>query len=323
MCSIDKYSQHSRAADYSEMSRLEERHQMVMLLVLGSIACYADRSNIAVVLASTSEYSNSEKGLVLSAFFIGYVFTQLPGAWSSKHFGAKATLLVGVSFWTLCDLLTVPAFHNIIFLCISRIGMGLGEGVLFPSLHHLSGKWFPLQERATLVSLVSSGQDMGAIIAVLVAPYIIDTYGWQWVFVIFAIANVVWLFMFGVFCSNTPESSSTITEEELAYITENRIESPPEEINSMHLELILSKPGLAILSAHCTFNYMWYVLLSWIPAYFKEELGLDLKENAFLTALPYICGLVGMTLWGRFSDSLISHRVLSIRSTRRLMNSIG
>lgn len=54
----------------------------VLLCWLANIVCYADRINISVAIISMSEemgWRESEEGYVLSAFFYGYMITQILG----------------------------------------------------------------------------------------------------------------------------------------------------------------------------------------------------------------------------------------------------
>ena len=52
-------------------------------------------------------------------------------------------------------------------------------------------------------------------------------------------------------------------------------------------------------------------------------LGVDIKTNGFLSALPYLCRYVGGLLHGRISDELYERKVLRLVTVRRLFNSIS
>ena len=65
-----------------------------------------------------------------------------------------------------------------------------------------------------------------------------------------------------------------------------------------------------------------YVLLSWLPQYLEEHLGLDLSSNELVAALPYVLGLCGVLVFGRVSDKLIASGMRTL-VVRKLMNSIG
>ena len=69
------------------ISRWPARHTLVGLCFVASFICYIDRVNISVAsIAMAAEFGWSEtiKGLVLSAFFIGYMSTQVLGGWLER-----------------------------------------------------------------------------------------------------------------------------------------------------------------------------------------------------------------------------------------------
>jgi len=69
------------------------------------------------------------QGVVLSAFFYGYVTTQIPGGMMAQKFGGKRLLLFGV-FWTaLLTILTplVTRLGDFPAIVATRILEGIGE----------------------------------------------------------------------------------------------------------------------------------------------------------------------------------------------------
>ena len=54
----------------------------VVLAALSVLICYADRSNISTAIISMADeygWDTSQQGIILSAFFAGYICTQLLG----------------------------------------------------------------------------------------------------------------------------------------------------------------------------------------------------------------------------------------------------
>lgn len=86
--------------------------------------------------------------------------------------------------------------------------------------------------------------------------------------------------------------------------------------------LLTNRHLWVIYMAHTSFNYTWYVLLGWLPTYFHDHLGLDLKDNQLLAATPYMCGYLGLLVAGRVSDHLIAQGVRTLY-VRRWMNAIA
>jgi len=81
----------------------------------------------------------------------------------------------------------------------------------------------------------------------------------------------------------------------------------------------------AIVVAHVGTNYAWYVVLSWMPTFFVQAHGLDLAENTYILATPYIAGFVGLLLAGRVSDACILRgcRVRHVRKAAQLVGAVG
>eukprot|EP00419_Tripos_fusus_P064530 CAMPEP_0172922240 /NCGR_PEP_ID=MMETSP1075-20121228/207442_1 /TAXON_ID=2916 /ORGANISM="Ceratium fusus, Strain PA161109" /LENGTH=126 /DNA_ID=CAMNT_0013782531 /DNA_START=119 /DNA_END=495 /DNA_ORIENTATION=+ len=81
--------------------------------------------------------------------------------------------------WTTFDALTPFAARlGVTWLLLDRIGMGFGEGMLFPTQHALSSYWVPTHERAFLITFMSSGQDVGSVLANAVTPHLAEAGAW-------------------------------------------------------------------------------------------------------------------------------------------------
>lgn len=73
-------------------------------------------------------WNEYEQGIVLGAFFYGYVLTQIPGGRLAERFGAKWLYGVGVLATALLTLLTpLAAKWSIYAFVVLRVLMGLGE----------------------------------------------------------------------------------------------------------------------------------------------------------------------------------------------------
>lgn len=259
---------------------------------------------------------------------------QLVGGYFATKLGAKVVLLTGVVVWTLFDLSTVFVAKCSWCLFFARAGMGLGEGILFPCMHQISGAWYPLQERSRLVALVSSGADLGTITALIVSPAILEASGWQRIFIVFGVLSFIWVAVFLVFGVSNPERDPTISRAEKDFILANRTLDPVSHRRQFQSSatvehevfqwkvLLTSRSAWAIYIAHFCYNYSWYVLLGWIPLYFRQVLHIDLGKNGISAALPYICGYIGALLFGRLGDILVA-RGFRVLHVRQLMNGIG
>ena len=123
---------------------------------LGVVVGYTDRVNISVAAVAMKEqlgWSQTEKGLVLSAFFVGYLLFMFASGWLANRFGGKRVLGISVLAWSLFTLAT-PLAAGLSFgaLLVARIGMGIGEAGLFPASYEMFGRWVPATERSRAVA---------------------------------------------------------------------------------------------------------------------------------------------------------------------------
>jgi MFS family permease len=79
---------------------------------------------------------------------------QLGGALLCRRYGAKLVLTCGAFLWSSFTALT-PVAAKLSFgtLLACRVGMGLSEGVAFPSAFHVLAQFVPCAERGRAVSL--------------------------------------------------------------------------------------------------------------------------------------------------------------------------
>ncbi|HEX7375412.1 MAG TPA: MFS transporter, partial [Steroidobacteraceae bacterium] len=75
------------------------RGVLVAMTFLACVVAYTDRVNISVAAVTMKEqlgWSQTEKGLVLSSFFIGYLLFMLASGWLATRYGGKRVLGVAV-----------------------------------------------------------------------------------------------------------------------------------------------------------------------------------------------------------------------------------
>ena len=177
-----------------------------------------DRVNISVAIipmAPSSVGIRTTQGTVLSAFFVGYLATQVIGGRLADRFGGKVVLGIGVLSWSLFTLLTpFAAFGGFIALLVARIGMGVGEGVTFPSIYALFGRWLPKEESSRAIGVIFSAIPLGSVFALLITPIIVIHWGWQWAFYSFGAVGAVWWWLLALRITADPISTRRFGERE-------------------------------------------------------------------------------------------------------------
>ncbi|KAJ9694899.1 hypothetical protein PVL29_010394 [Vitis rotundifolia] len=304
-----------------------ERFKVVTLLALVMCLCNADRvvMSVAIVpLAAEHGWSNSFLGIVQSSFLWGYVFSSVIGGVLVDRYGGKKVMACGVALWSLATLLTPwAATHSTLSLLAVRAFFGLAEGVALPAMSTLVSRWFPINERASAVGISMAGFHLGNVTGLLVTPIVISSIGISGPFVLFTSLGLLWLTMWGYGATSDPRESHLISQSELRLIQAGKTESSVRNGKFLPLRLLLSKlPTWAIIFANITNNWGYFVLLSWMPVYFKSVFDINLKQAAWFSAAPWGMMAISGYIAGVVSDYLIKAGY-PLTLVRKIMQSIG
>jgi ACS family sodium-dependent inorganic phosphate cotransporter len=304
----------------------QRRHTVVLLCFFATFICYIDRVNISVAIIPMAKqfgWSDTERGFVLSSFFVGYLITQVLGGSLAARLGGKAVLGFGVLWWSLFTLLTpLSAMTSFPVLIAARILMGLGEGVAFPATYHLLGRWVPPEERTRAASFNLSAIPVGTLFAVSTTPIIAVTFGWPAVFYIFGAAGFVWFIFWWFMAADKPE---TLAQPGLPAKSDRSAPDDAEDRAIPWRRILREKPVWAIIVAHFCSNWGLYVLLAWMPSYFSSQLGVNLRSVWIYISLPWIAMFLAGNLAGWLGDRMVSSglSVTLVRKSLQVVGSVG
>ena len=292
---------------------------------LSIVVCYIDRVNISyAILPMAKQYGwdTATQGWVLSAFFMGYLVTQLLGGWWAAHIGGRRLLAFGVLWWSLFTILTpLAASFSLGALIAARIGMGFGEGVAFPAIYQLFGRWIPLHERARAAALNGSGIPLGTVAATILTPWLASGFGWPVVFYAFGAVGIFWYAFWQLTSSERVEDAPGIHASEVAYIRAHTVAAIAKPVVPWG-RILRSVPVWALVFNHFCANWGFYVILSWLPRYFADVHGLDLKGAGYASLLPWVVMFAMANVGAQLADGLLK-RGRSVTFVRKLMQSVG
>lgn len=305
---------------------LPKRYSLIFLSFLGVFICYIDRVNISVAIIPMAKdlgWDFKTQGMVLSSFFVGYMLFQIIGGRLADKFGGKIVLGIGVLLWSLFTILTPPAaFLGMGILIATRIAMGMGEAVTFPSIYTLYARWVPLRERSRAIGFTNSGIPLGTVFALVVTPIIVTKFGWEWAFYLFGAVGVVWFVVWQSVAAATPSSHPKITQEELSLIQSSAVKHDENIPTPSILEFLKHKAVWAIIVAHFCNNWSLYVLLAWLPTFVNKGLGVDYAAVGWVTMFPHITSFLFLNFAGALADRLI-HAGIDIGRVRKIMQTVG
>jgi len=235
----------------------------------------------------------TQAGGFMSAFFLGYLLTQLPGGMLADRLGTRKVLLVSLFLMGVFTLSTawVSGYWSGIFV---RFLAGIGSGaVLSAAIKGIYDHFGPTR-RATAMGFFMASSPLGLLIANIMSPLIATNHGWRASFLAAGcITLFVWVFSWLIL----PTSVGTLT-------TATDRQSPTH-----NLRLLLTNRNL-ILTAIAGFFAMWgtWGTLTWANTYVHQSLGLSLKQSGQIMAFFGLGALIGQPLAGRLSDCFPQHR---------------
>ncbi|XP_041371477.1 sialin-like isoform X2 [Gigantopelta aegis] len=311
--------------DYSE----KDGHNLTSL----NVSAVADEDtcpvNLGEKLKGEFRWDKPLQGLLLGAFFWGYMVLQVPGGRLAERFGAKKVIAISMFPVSLINILSpVLARWNPYAFLVGRVIIGMGEGVMYPAAQAFWSKWSPPNERSRLIGLSYAGGQFGNAIIFPIGGFLcaygFDN-GWGSVFYVIGVAGFIWCVAWCIFIHDSPAECPKISDIERKYI-ESSIGTKAHRSKGQATPwkaIFSSRAVWAIIIAHMCGNYGAYMLLTQIPTYMKEVLKFDIKANGVFSMLPYLCFWFFIVVSGTCADLLISRNILSVAWTRKLMSAIG
>src|SRR5580700_608072 len=155
--------------------------RLVLLISAGMFINYVDRGNLATaapLMQGELHLSAGQLGLLLSAFYYGYILTVAPAGWLAERYGAHRVLTVGVLLWSLATL-CVGLVSSFAALFVLRLLLGLGESVAFPCVSKLLAQRVEHHRLSFANGAMSGGYLLGPAVGTLLGGLLMNSFGWR------------------------------------------------------------------------------------------------------------------------------------------------
>ncbi|CAG2113501.1 unnamed protein product [Medioppia subpectinata] len=277
-----------------------------------SDTCQFNYTHISHAYPSTraefGHWDDSTQALILSAFSYGYVLTQLPAGVVVVRYGGKWLLALSLLISALLSLLsTMAARLDYRLFIVTRIGLGLCDGVIYPSVYAMIGQWMPEWERCRGTAIILSGGSVGTIVATQLAGVLCEGHlwgGWPAVFYLQGIAGCVWFVLWSALVFESPEEHPYITVDEYEYIVVNQNPDNHKRRVMPWKGMLTSIPFYALTIAHICNDWTSYTMEALLPIYLANVLKLSVKRTALMSSLTYLSQTVIAWIAAHISDNL-------------------
>jgi MFS family permease len=293
----------STTSEETSSRSLVSAHTLVttLLCILFAIM-YLDRVNISAAAASVKVHfalTNTEMGLTFSGFSWAYLGSVLFGGWGARKYGARSTLVISVIVVGLGTIATGLA-DGLVTLFVARLAVGLGEGPAFPAATQAMRNWYPPHRFGYIQGITHSASRLGAALAPPIVAAIIVWIDWRLSFVICGVAALIWSAAWWFFFQDDPRTHPKVDPKKLEGLSvalPNRSAKTPL--------LMLTKRMFPVTIVMFAYGWTYWVFVSWLPLYFANRHGTDLKSSALLTSALFFAGLIGNTVGGVVSDRIL------------------
>lgn len=264
---------------------------------------YNGRQNINLVMTQMANDfgSTTAIGIISSSLFWCYAFGQLINGRLGAYVGYKKFITIGVIMSTIMNILI--SFQNSILTISILWGLnGYFQSMVWANGIGVLNKWWTKEKRGFVIGIATAFSGLAQVVTYLSVSLCIDLFpelGWRAGFR-FPIIPILFLLipLFFMFKESPEEVGLKPIKEETKKNVKNKSFFYP-------YKKLFSKPRMilfCIISAIAGIGR--YGLLTWIPTYFMESMGLSIKEGIFSSILLPIGQALAMFVFPFLTDKL-------------------
>lgn len=132
----------------------------------------------------------TQAGAYMSAFYLGYIITQVPAGILADRFGVRVILALsliieGISTFGMGYITTYDSGFAL------RVITGLGAGAVYSACARSLMEWFPAQERGTAFGIMLGAPSAGIVLSSVIVPPLNTAVGWAGAFKLVGIATIL------------------------------------------------------------------------------------------------------------------------------------
>jgi MFS transporter, ACS family, D-galactonate transporter len=295
------------------------RWRIAVLLGIGVMVNYIDRVNVSVAqsyLEAAFGITTVTFGFLLSAYSWTYALLQLPSGVLLDRFGVKMVGRVSTFIWGIASF-GAAISPGVTSFFMSRLLLGVGEASTFPANAKATGYWFPVKERGLATAIFDASAKFAPAIGAPLIGYLMLKTGWR---ISFAITGVLSLCYFGLFYCfyRNPSEDKHLSDRERRFIREGGARSEhanrSEHKGAPLRYLARQKKVIGVSIGFASYNYTFYLLLTWLPSYLSTSMHLDPSHSSLYTGVPWLFATcVELLVGGWLVDTLVKAGRNSIR----------
>lgn len=274
------------------------RWTICSLVFFATTINYLDRAVLSLLkeyLDAEFKWTKTDYANITVAFQLSYAVGMMFVGQLIDRLGTKLGYAVSLAAWSLAAIGHGWVSSTVGFF-VARAALGITESGNFPAAIKTTAEWFPKKERALATGIFNSGANIGAIVAPLTVPFIAESMGWRWAFIITGVIGLLWLVLWYIFYE-TPNKQKRLSKAEYDYIHSDTDEAALTNKAIPWATLIKFKQTWAFVLGKFLTDGVWWFYLFWLPDFLKEQYHLTKTDIALPITLVYTISTVG-SIWG-------------------------
>ncbi|HGX9468756.1 TPA: MFS transporter, partial [Escherichia coli] len=282
------------------------RTKILALFCAMSFLMYVDRVNLSATAGLIKDelgLSNTELGVIFSAFAYTYAVFQIIGGWFVDRLGSRRMIIFCGIIWVIATMAT-GFVGGFISLFLARLLLGVGEGAALPSQARAITYWFKPQQRGFVQGVTHSFSRLGNAITPPIIVALVAFWSWRGAFISLAIVTFIWLISWIISYKDDPRDHSGMTEEELEGVPIFEKKDLKVKAEPTPWRALIKRMG-PTMGVYFCYGWTSWLFFTWLPTFFMHGRGMDLKSSALFTAGVFLSGVVGNTVGGVISDKVL------------------
>lgn len=307
------------------------RWWIITLIGLATIINYIDRSAINIMWPyiykdfGIADADNKNALALLTSFFmVAYAIGQTVTGKMMDAIGTRLGMVVSIAAWSVSIALHAIA-KTISSFSIFRFFLGISEAGNWPGATKSNAEWFPPKERAIAQGIFGAGASLGSVVSAPVIAILYVAIGWQGTFAGIAVLGLIWIVPWLIINKATPDKHPWITQKEQEHIldaAEAKANMVIETKIYTWRQLLNFKATWSIISSRFFIDPVWWLFVTWLPTFLKEQFQFDIKQIGAFAWFPYLMAAIGGIIGGYYSSRLIKKGLPAVDARKRAI-SIG
>ena len=288
--------------------------EVLALLWMAYLLNQADRQVFNTVLPAIRDslgIGDTEVGLIATIFNLCYAFMVPLGGLAGDRLSRKWVTTIAILFWSVATMFTGLATGVVMLILLRSVATGGGEAFFGPANYSLLGQYHT-DTRARAMSIHQTSYYVGVILAGWLAGYIADKLGWEYSFIIFGAAGIVWGIVMAIRLKDKKDDKAVEATNEVA------VEKPG--IFDGFKTVFTTPTALILTIGFSGFIFVITGYMTWVPAFLQEEFGQTQAAAGFNSMFwTYVAAFLGVLLAGTLSDKI----AVRDRKVRMVIQGIG